>query len=151
MQVLEQSCAVRLSLVLTHLKTGEVERQQIWFYRVPPLAIDIKYAVQTAFNIPTFVQTLTYETVELKDEDSLKEMRLRSGDVMYIKHLGTADILGMKIVVNYLRILLKDLHNHFRFLDENMIPPPQVAMVLADQSTKNVVHHLTQVYIIVHV
>ena len=138
--VQEEGCKLHLQLVLTHLKTGEVERHQISFYKAPSMAVDIKLAVEVSFNIPILVQTLTYETVELKDKDSLKRMRLRSGDVMYITHLGTADVQMVNTFVHYLKALLKRLRNHLASLDGEY-------MVLADQCTKDVVYHLTQVQV----
>ena len=126
----EQDCKLHLQLVLRHLKTGVVEHRQLSFSEAPiaSLAVKIiKYAVEMKFNIPVFVQTLTYDMVELKDEDSIKGLRLRNGDVIHITHLGIAEVLMVSTALEYLTHLSNRIRDN---LTGSMLPPSRVAKIL---------------------
>ena len=120
MEPAEQDCKLHLQLVLRHLKTGVEEHRQISFSvsEAPCLAVKIfKLAVEMMFNIPTFVQTLIYDTVELKDEDSLKGCVCATG---HITHLGTADVRKVYRAPEYLNSLSNWIRDN---LTTSMLPP----------------------------
>ena len=142
----EEDCKLHLQLVLSDLYTGVEEYCQILFPEAPSLLVKIiKYAVELKFNIPIFVQTLTYDTVELKDEDSqnLKALRLRNGDVIHITHLGTAEVLMVNTALEYLTYLSNWIRDN---LTASMLPPSRVAKIL-DKCTEGAAHLLIEMQV----
>ena len=141
----EEDCKLHLQLVLKHLQTGVVEHRQLSFSEAPSLDVKmIKYAVEMKFNIPVFVQTLTYDKVELKDENSRKGLRLRNGDVIHITHLGTAEVLMVNTALEYLTYLSNRIRDNLTA--NNMLPPSRVAKIL-DKSTEGAVRRLTEMQV----
>ena len=141
----EEDCKLHLQLVLKHLQTGVVEHRQLSFSEAPSLDVKmIKYAVEMKFNIPVFVQTLTFDKVELKDENSLKGLRLRNGDVIHITHLGTAEVLMVNTALEYLTYLSNRIRDNLTA--NNMLPPSRVAKIL-DKSTEGAVRRLTEMQV----
>ena len=140
----EEDCKLHLQLVLKHLQTGVVEHRQLSFSEAPSLDVKmIKYAVEMKFNIPVFVQTLTYDKVELRDENSLKGLRLRNGDIIHITHLGTAEVLMVNSTLEYLTYLSNKIRDN---LTANMLPPSRVAKIL-DKCTEGAVRRLTEMQV----
>ena len=140
----DDDCKLHLQLVLRHLKTEAVEHCQLSFSEAPSLAVKkIKFAVEMKFNIPIFVQMLTFDAVELKDEDSLKRLRLRNGDVIHITYLGTAEVLMVNTALEYLNYLSNWIRDN---VTASKLPPSRVAKVL-DKCTKGAVHRLIQMQV----
>ena len=133
-----------LHLVLTCSATGTVSHGQLSLKSLPPLAIDLKKAIEREHQIPSFAQTLSYDnrSSELADADNLHNALLRHGDTVWVTYTAAAECREVERVVEYLQKLVA----HFREeLPSANGAPSESATQLGLAFSGDIAHLLTDV------
>lgn len=106
---------VTYNVVLHCTETNSTTTGSVNFKTPPRTALDVKRAVQFAHSIPTCVQTLTYDSTELRDGDTL-DSSLRSGDTFRISYQAEAKCADIADCIDWLNTLKKSVEDDKRLL-----------------------------------
>ena len=81
-------------------------QKQLNFSHFPKTVKDFKKKIEDDYSIPACIQTLTFQSVALADNDSLDEIHCRSGDTFYVSYLEEGDCETVQLVSDWLNELI---------------------------------------------
>ena len=132
---------VTYNVVLHCTETNSTTTGSVNFKTPPRTALDVKRAVQFAHSIPTCVQTLTYDSTELRDGDAL-DSSLRSGDTFRISYQAEAKCADIADCIDWLNTLKKSLED-----DKGLLPvgdmSSQTSMLVSLGATEGMTDNLS--------
>ena len=76
-----------LKLVLVNTSEGSEDHHVLQFEGTPDsvTVLDVKKEVETKHKVPTFYQELYFESIVLRDENTLTKYSIREGDSVTVK------------------------------------------------------------------
>ena len=97
-----ETVAFSLNVILQCTSTNSTEERPITFKATPSNVQEIKRAIETSFDIPSCTQNLKYESVVLKDSDSISSLQLRSDDTLHLTYKAKANCGEIAQAVNWM-------------------------------------------------
>ena len=106
---------ILLNVVLSCELTKSSETKQLHFKSPPTTPLEIKKRIEENFSIPSCVQSLSYQSVILKDSDELQHTHFRSGDTFTVNYPIKGNCEMIQNVIQWLREIFK----LFQAIEEN--------------------------------
>ena len=104
-------------LHLTCSTSGECSDAELMLKSLPSVGLDLKREIELAYEIPVFVQTLTYGTEDslavIADDDPITNAVLRHGDRLQVSYTSRAECKDVESAVNYLEKLATSFKQQF--------------------------------------
>ena len=94
----DETVGFSLNVVLQCTSTNSTEERPITFKATPSNVQEIKRAI----DVPSCTQNLKYESVVLKDSDSISSLQLRSDDTLHLTYKAKADCGEIAQAVNWM-------------------------------------------------
>ena len=116
-----QDDTIVLNVLLNCKQTKSSETKQVHFKSLPTTPLEIKKKIEEDFSIPSYVQTLHYQSMMLKDSDQLQYTHFRSGDTLIVDYPIEAECEMIQKVFKWLKELfelLKSIVENISFPDE---------------------------------
>ena len=98
---------ISLSIVLNCEQTKSSETKQVRFNSLPITPLEIKKKIEEDFSIPSCIQTLSYQSMILKDSDELQHTHFRSGDTFSVNYPIEAECQMAQDAIKWLKKLLE--------------------------------------------
>ena len=75
----------------------------------PRTVLDVKLCVEKDLSIPACCQSVIFESHELRDQDSIKEQRIREGDTLVIKYTSDAMVEDVREIIQEMKAMRRFL------------------------------------------
>ena len=98
----DETVGFSLNVVLQCTLTNSTEERPITFKTTPNNVHEIKKAIEASFDVPSCTQNLKYESVVLKDSDSISSLQLRSDDTLHLTYKAKADCGDIEQAANWM-------------------------------------------------
>lgn len=98
----DETVGFSLNVVLQCTSTNSTEERPITFKTTPNDVHEIKKAIEASFDIPSCTQNLKYESVVLKDSDSISSLQLRSDDTLHLAYKAKAECGDIEQAANWM-------------------------------------------------
>ena len=97
-----ETVAFSLNVILQCTSTNSTEERPITFKATPSDVQEIKRTIEASFDVPSCTQNLKYESVVLKDSDSISLLQLRSDDTLHLTYKAKANCGEIAQAVNWM-------------------------------------------------
>ena len=114
-----QDDTIVLNVLLNCEETKSSETKQVHFKSLPTTPLEIKKKIEEYFSIPSYVQTLHYQSMILKDSDQLQHTHIRSGDTFIVDYPIEAECDMVQNVIKW----LKELYELLKSIEECISSP----------------------------
>ena len=75
----------------------------------PRTVLDVKLCVEKDLSIPACCQCVIFESHELRDQDSIKQQRIREGDTLVIKYTSDAMVEDVREIIQEMKAMRRFL------------------------------------------
>ena len=104
----------------------------------PKTVLDVKLCVEKDLSIPACCQCVIFESHELRDQDSIKQQRIREGDTLVIKYTSDAMVEDVREIIQAMKAMRRFLRRKDirQYLASGCDPNGEISTNVDEQKVK---------------